>query len=206
MLLYNVIRFMCGGYSIVMEKNAVFGELLYVGLVFEKGRYRSSGIWKYTYSKSFKKNISLLREIAKCMQKEFEKEEDNIFMRKIYSEIKCDNILKDAYPFNIDINNVNMKTCIITDCNNENKYIKIIILIIKLLEDILFELDKGIKKDKEKIGRLLFSLHNLPRVYLKKEANTLCSLRQESITVDNALEYSRMSMNKEMLSNYKSFL
>ena len=154
----------------MIEKNAVFGELLYVGLVFEKGRYRSNGIWKYAYSKSFKKNISLLREIAQCMQKEFKKEEDNIFIRKIYNEIK------------------------------------IIIFINKLLEDVLFELDRGLKKDKEKIGRLLFSLHNLPRVYLDKEAYTLCSLGQEGITVDNALEYSKMSMSKEMLSNYKSLL
>jgi hypothetical protein len=201
-----VTEFISGGSSIMIEKNAVFGELLYVGLVFEKGRYRSNGIWKYAYSKSFKKNISLLREIAQCMQKEFKKEEDNIFIRKIYNEIKCDNILTVAYPFNKVINDTNMENFIITDCNNENKHIKIIIFINKLLEDVLFELDRGLKKDKEKIGRLLFSLHNLPRVYLDKEAYTLCSLGQEGITVDNALEYSKMSMSKEMLSNYKSLL
>ena len=140
------------------------------------------------------------------MQKEFKKEEDNIFIRKIYNEIKCDNILTVAYPFNKVINDTNMENFIITDCNNENKHIKIIIFINKLLEDVLFELDRGLKKDKEKIGRLLFSLHNLPRVYLDKEAYTLCSLGQEGITVDNALEYSKMSMSKEMLSNYKSLL
>ena len=105
----------------MIEKNAVFGELLYVGLVFEKGRYRSNGIWKYAYSKSFKKNISLLREIAQCMQKEFKKEEDNIFIRKIYNENKCDNILTVTYTINKVINDKNMKNFIIINFNNENK-------------------------------------------------------------------------------------
>ena len=53
-----------------MEKNAVFGELLYIGLVFEKGRCKRSGIWNSSYIKSLKIHIGLLIEIAKCMQKE----------------------------------------------------------------------------------------------------------------------------------------
>lgn len=65
-----------------MEKNAVFGELLYVGLAFEKGRYKSKGIWNLSYYKSLKSHIELLREIAKCMQKEFNMENDNYFLRK----------------------------------------------------------------------------------------------------------------------------
>ena len=83
--------------------------------------------------------------------------------------------------------------------------IKIIIFINKLLEDVLFELDRGLKKDKEKIGRLLFSLHNLPRVYLDKEAYTLCSLGQEGITVDNALEYSKMILEKVLKKDIKEY-
>ena len=82
----------------------------------------------------------MLREIAQCMQKEFKKEEDNIFIRKIYNEIKCDNILTVAYPFNKVINDTNMENFIITDCNNENKHIKIIIFINKLyiVKDSIF--------------------------------------------------------------------
>lgn len=53
---------------------------------------------------------------------------------------------------------------------------------------------------------LLISLHNLPRVYLKKEANTLYLLGWAGIEIDDALQYSKMNMSKEMLGNYKDFL
>lgn len=136
----------------MIEKNAVLGELLYMGFVFEKGRCKSSGIWKYTYRKSLKKHMNLLNEIAICMQKEFEKEEDNAFLRKIYEEIQCDKVLRQVYPVNKTVDELNMKNFVITDCSNENKHIKVITLILKLLEDVLSELDKGLKKDKEKIA------------------------------------------------------
>lgn len=192
---------MSGGILIKMEKNAVFGELLYVGLVFEKGRCRSSGIWKRSYSKSLKKHIGLLREIAKCMQKEFDIENDNYLLRKVYNEIQCDDILKKFYPFNVAIDEVSKKNYLITVCNNNNKHMKIIELMIKLFENILFELDKGFKKDKDKISRLVFALHNLPRVYLSKEECTLCMLGQDGINLDMALEYSKMSMNEEVMAD-----
>ena len=125
----------------IIEKNAVWGELLYRGFVWEKGRCRSSGLWKYTYIKSLKKHINLLNEIAMCMQKEFAKEED-----------------------------------------------------------------KGLKKDKRKICDLLFSLHNLPRVYLSKGASTLFELRGAGIGESDALQYSKSWMNEEMLRIYEDFL
>ena len=187
----------------MIEKNAVLGELLYRGLVWEKGRCKSSRLWKYTYSKSLKKHINLLHEIAMCMQKEFIKEEDNAFLRKIFEEIQCDNVIRRAYR-NMTADELNMKNFVITDCNDQNRHIKILALILKLLEDVSLELDKGFKKDKRKICDLLFALHNLPRVYLSKEANTLFE-RGAGIGPDEALQYSRMSMDMEMLRKYKDF-
>lgn len=190
----------------MIEKNAVLGELLYKGFVCEKGRCKSHGVWKRTYTKSLKKHINLLNEIAICMQKKFEKEEDNIFLRKIYNEIQCDDVLRKVYQSNKAVDELNMKKFVITDCNNENKHIKVITLILKLLEDVSFELDKGLKKDKEKISRLLFSLHNLPRVYLNEEVYTLYSLGRSGIEIDDALKYSKAWMNEEMLHVYKELL
>lgn len=187
-----------------MEKNAVFGELLYIGLVFEKGRCRSSGIWKRSYSKSLKNHIGLLREIVKCMQSEFDIEKDNYFLINICSKIQCDNVLKRVYPFNASID-LNKRNYLITVCNSNNEHVKIIELMIKLLENMLFELDKGFRKDKEKIHRLVFASHNLPRVYLSKGEYTLCMLGQEGINVETALEYSKMSMSEGMIAYYKSY-
>ena len=188
-----------------MEKNSVFGELLYVGLVFEKGRCKSNGIWKHSYIKNLKKHIELLKRIAKCMQGQFSLEEDNLLLMEVCHEIQYDRELKKYYPFSIVFDGTNINKALITDCKDENKHIEIIDLIIKLLEDVSYELDKGLRKDKEKISRMIFSLHNLPRVYLSKEENTLCSLGQAGITSDEALEYSKLSMDESMLSSYKHF-
>ena len=140
-----------------------------------------------------------------CMQKEFEKEEDNAFLRKIFEEFQCDNVLRRAYR-NMIVDELNMKNFVITDCNDENRHIKILNLILKLLEDVSLELDKGLKKDKRKICDLLFSLHNLPRVYLSKGASTLFELRGAGIGENDALQYSKSWMNEEMLRIYEDFL
>ena len=189
----------------IIEKNAVLGELLYRGFVWEKGRCRSSGLWKYTYTKSLKKHINLLNEIAMCMQKEFAKEEDNAFLRKIFEEFQCDNVLRRAYR-NMTVDELKMKNFVITDCNDENRHTKILALILKLLEEVSLELDKGLKKDKRKICDLLFSLHNLPRVYLSRGVSTLFELRGAGIGENDALQYSKGWMNEEMLCIYEDYL
>lgn len=204
MLIY--IRIFRKGQFCAVEKNSVFGELLYIGLVLEKGRFKSSGLWTIKYKKNIKKHIKILMKLAKCIKDEFEIEEDNNSLKKICIEINCDYELRKYYPFKFTIDELCLKDKIITSCKNENRHIEIIIIVIKLLEDFLSELNKGFKKNKKKIGEIIFSLHNLPRVYLNKEENTLCSLHQDGITVNEALEYSILSMGVEMRLKYSNFL
>ena len=186
----------------VIEKNAVLGEILYIGFVFEKGRCKSDGIWKYSYIRSLKKHIILLEKVAKCMQTKFQIERDNLFLKKIYYEIEADIVLKSNYPF---CKLIEEEEILIKDCQDENQHLEINNLIIKMLEDILVELNKGMRKDKEKITRIIFSLHNLPRVYLKKGIDTLFMLNQNGISSEEALLYSKLSMDENMLSIYEHF-
>lgn len=139
------------------------------------------------------------------MQGQFQIEEDNLLLKKVCLEIKHDKELKRYYPLNKGFNVTNLNDIIITECKEENKNTEIINLIVKLLEDISFELDKGLKKDKAEISRMIFALHNLPRVYLNKEENTVCLLGQNGITPSEALKYSKLSMNEDMLLKYKQF-
>lgn len=44
-----------------------------------------------------------------------------------------------------------------------------------------------------------------PRVYLKKDIHTLCLPGQHGISSKEALAYSKLSMNDEMVANYKCF-
>lgn len=187
-----------------MERNLVFGELLYIGLLFEKGRYKGRGIWNHSYTKSLKRHVELLKKIAEQIQGQFQLEEDNIFLIKVCHEIQNDKELKRYYPFD-GVLIIGGKEGKIIGCKDENRHIEIINLIIKLVDDILLELNKGLRKDKEKIGKMIFSLHNLPRVYLNKEEKTICLLGQDGITSDEAFEYSKLSMDENMLSNYRQF-
>ena len=104
------------------------------------------------------------------------------------------------------VDELKMKNFVITDCNDENRHTKILALILKLLEEVSLELDKGLKKDKRKICDLLFSLHNLPSVYLSRGVSTLFELRGAGIGENDALQYSKGWMNEEMLCIYEDYL
>ena len=188
-----------------MEKNSVLGELLYIGFVFEKGRCKPSGIWKRSYTRSLKWHMELLKQATECMQKTFQLKCDNDFLKKMCHEIQMDAVLKKHYPFRDVIHETGTCEAIITYCQDEKRHIEIINLMLRLLADILAELDRGFRKDKEKICNMLFALHNLPRVYLSKEADTLCLLGMHGITPEDAFAYSKLSMDEDMLSSYREF-
>lgn len=188
-----------------MEKNAVLGELLYIGLVFEKGRCKSKGIWKRVYIQSLKKHIQLLKEVAECMQKPLCMVDDNLLLSRVLQEIHADEILRKYYPFCESKCGSDCSASMITYCQDEKIYIKITDLTIKLFDDIILELDKGFKRDKEKIIRMIFAAHNLPRVYLNEDEKTLFLLRQHAISPEDAFMYSKLSMDNKLLSKYNQF-
>lgn len=193
------------GECTTMEKYSVFGEILYIGFVLEKGRCKSSGIWGLSYTRNLKKHIKLLERVAECMQNRFDVEADNILLREVCHELQADKVLKKHYPFHKVLDKINHDENMITECQESNQHLEIILLIRKLLEDILTELDKGIKKDKKRIGRMIFALHNLPRVYLREKASTLFMLGQKGITTKDAFSYSKSWMDENMLSCYEQF-
>ena len=53
---------------------------------------------------------------------------------------------------------------------------------------------------------LLCALHNLPRVYLSKDKETLCELRQEPISEQDAIDYAFDNMNFDMKNKYRHLL
>ena len=189
-----------------MEKNAILGEILYIGLVFEKGRCNASGIWKRTYIQNLSKHIRLLKEVSECMKNSFQIVEDNILLKKVCNEILDDENLKKHYPFCGFEEVIKSNEKIITECREENKCNEIVDFINQLLGDILLELGKGIRKDKQKIIKMIFSAHNLPRVYLSKDISTLCLMGRYGIGPEEALKYAKLSMDEGMMIKYNSFL
>ena len=187
-----------------MEKNSVLGELLYIGLVCEKGRAKSSGIWGYSYKKSVKRHVEILKKITKCMQDEFNVENDNAFLRRVCLEINCDKTLRRCYPLKEMLSELVSGQNIITTWKEENKHVEIICLIDKMLEDILMELKKKVGKDKERISNLMHALHNLPRVYLNTEDVLRPPHEKFGIDSETAMKYCKLGMDENMLKTYFS--
>ena len=140
------------------------------------------------------------------MKNSFQAVEDNILLKKVCNEILDDEILKKHYPFCSFEEVIKSNKKIITECREENKYNEIVDFINQLLGDILLELGKGIRKDKQKIIKMIFSAHNLPRVYLSKDISTLCLMGRYGIGPEEALKYAKLSMDEGMIIKYNSFL
>lgn len=189
-----------------MEKYSVLGELLYIGFVCEKGRCKSSGIWKRSYMESVKKNVSILKWITECMLDVFDIENDNLLLRNICNELKFDKTLGYVYPFFEILIILVIDKNIITECKKENEHKEVIQLIDKMLDDISHELNKKFKKNKKLIKRLFFALHNLPRVYLNTDDLLRPSHKRMGIDSATAIEYCKSSMDLYMLWKYEEYI
>lgn len=190
-----------------MEKYTTLSELLYVGLVFEKGRCKSSGIWKRTYRKSLIEHIELLHKIAVCLETESSLEDVNSALQEVLNQIESNSILKQHYPItNQSIMLWKKGEQIITYAEEPNEGISISNLMVQLLEDILIELNKNVFMNKKKVSMLITSLHNLPRVYMDSDYETLVNLTMNGISIGEAIEYMKLSLYNDTKIRYQQFI
>lgn len=171
----------------------VIGELLYIGIVAEKGR--CYGVrWKFGYKKILKKHIWGLAELQKCLQSS-----DSDAVLIINNFVRLCNSNKEIgklYFFSDKEDNVlNIKK----DGKNFNRINK---LMDALFADLKIEIDRPFIH-KRKVYDLLCALHNLPRVYLGENKNTLCELKQQAICEEDAIKYSFQNMNDDMQVKYQ---
>ncbi len=77
-------------------------------------------------------------------------------------------------------------------------------LMSRLFMDLIVEINKT-RIQKRRVYDLLCALHNLPRVYLGKNNETLCELMLEGILEQDAIEYAFNNMSLDMKEKYKQF-
>lgn len=168
----------------------VIGELLYIGLVAEKGRCYG-GRWKVGYKKILRRHIIALNELQKCF---YLKNESDIYTT-IEDFIRiCD----DNYEIGKFYQFVNKS---FKSMEWNKSYDKINEWINELFQDLLLEIRKPCIS-KKNVYVLLCALHNLPRVYLGKDKETLCELRQEAISEQDAVKYAIENMSSTMKKKY----
>lgn len=176
-----------------MSIQNVIGELLYIGIVAEKGRCYGT-VWKIGYKTVLRKHIYVLKELQKSLvicdeKKFFESLED---LKKLCSE---NHEVGKFYNFSNEPKDL---------VYSSENYCSINSLMDALFSDLVTEINKTFI-DKKKVYDILCVLHNLPRVYLGKENDTFCCICQDCISAKDALNYSYDIMNSEMKIKYEKF-
>lgn len=173
-----------------MNIQNVIGELLYIGIVAEKGRCYGTR-WKFGYKKILRRHIVALNELQRCLQLLDEKDAQNTIKQFI---VFCDENYEIGKFYNFCNRQIN-------EMNVGKNYKEVNQLINAMFLDLLTEIKKPYIK-KRKVYDLLCALHNLPRVYLGKDKETLCELKQENISEQEAIEYAIANMSSDMRNEY----
>ena len=173
-----------------MNVHDTIGELLFIGIVAEKGRCYSS-LKKFGYRKLIRKHIGILNKLQLCLRSS-DLDASSDIVKKFMDLCKNEPNIGRFYKFT-------REDYIFTDVGTS--YDKIDVLINGLFQDLIQELDKE-HIDNEMVHMLLCALHNLPRVYLGKDKETLCNIKQPSITEQEAIRYAATYMTSTMRDKY----
>lgn len=174
-----------------MNIQSVIGELLYIGIVAEKGRCYERR-WKLGYKKTLYKHIVALNELQKCLLLTDESIVNTV-IEKFIAVCKENSEIGKFYNFSDKVTG---------ELHVGINYIAVNHLINQLFLDLIIEMKKTCIR-KRKVYGLLCALHNLPRVYLGKDKETLCGLMQEAISEQDAIEYAFDNMNADMKKKYQ---
>lgn len=160
-----------------MKMECALAEIIYIGLVAEKGRCYGTR-WTRKYKKILKLHSLELRKII------------YLFL----DASKIDDVLEEfgeicekEYEIGKFYANIDWRSDVTWLCSEES-HPKVIRLMIILLNEVCLELNK-LFVNKKKVYILLNSLHNLPRVFFDKNEETICNVRHDTISEDDAFRY-----------------
>ena len=160
-----------------MKTECALAEIVYIGLVAEKGRCYGT-MWTRKYKEILKLHILELRKIIYLFL-------DASKIDDVLEEFR--EICEKEYEIGKFYANVDWKSDVTWLCSKES-HTKIIRLMIILLDEVELELNK-LFVNKRKVYILLNSLHNLPRVFFDENEETICNMRHETISEEDAFKY-----------------
>ena len=178
-----------------MNKQDILGELIYIGVVAEKGRCYGPK-WKKGYKNTLRKHLTLLYKLSLLL---YSKENNiNEGLAECLELITSDSEINKFYNINRELKDKIILGKIHLGNNNDHR--KIVNPIICKLLEMALETIKPIIVNKRRIYTILNSLHNLPRVYLGYEKSSLCGLHQKEITIEDALTYANDNADDKIKS------
>ena len=178
-----------------MKNISAFAELLYVVSNFEKGRVKSSGVWRRKYVNSLKKSLEIMALLTNLISENKEISQDE--MRSLQEFIHENKGVIFSGAGNID--------ALLDDKNDVGFLSNDFEDVIKLMNDILLEIKNLLsiksKNYKSKIAYLLRAFHNLPKVFLDPNDTTVFNLNIQPIARQEAIQYAGSYLSlKEKIS------
>ena len=174
---------------------SAFAELLYIVSSYEKGRVKTSGLWKRKYVESLKKSLEIMSLITNIISSNKEISHNEMSCLKEF-------IYKNEGIMFIGISNVEVlfdkKNSIVFSPNDFKNTIV-------LMKCIIFEIKKLLctkqKNYKSQISYLLRAFHNLPKVFLVSNYSSIFNLEIQPIDEKVAFEYANsylIHINKDI--------
>lgn len=186
-----------------MNKNNIYGELLYIGLVAEKGRV-FHGIWKLNYRKTLRMHVAILQRIVIRMSDSRYTNEDEQLLREFIELCEKRKDLGEYYTTLIEsFSKIESHIPHLTENVDHTQEDTVII---NLINDLLLELTELLKPkliiNRKKVHLVIRVLHNLPRFFLKNPQTYIYGLKNVALKFHEAIEYSFGNMNQGMKNRY----
>lgn len=165
-----------------VNKHFFLGETLYRLSVYEKGRCDSSKIrWTKKYVTQLVNSINFMGEMIQSLSDENITSHDYEIVRKSVEN-------KEMFCFNETLlNQWQENNYALSSINNLSSYKEVNQLMSYIIEQLKQTIISLNKKNKRNIWYLLQALHNLPKVYLNPQQESMFNYPSSSITVDVAL-------------------
>lgn len=186
-----------------MTKNSVYGEILYMGLVTEKGRVYSE-LWKYNYRKALKIQVALWQRILRRMMDNKYTEED-VQLLKDFIEL-CKNRKEIGEYYRPQINSFSEIEQLINSGIEQSHNSKEDIVILNFMNDLVLELVELLKPkifvNRNQVHLVIRALHNLPKYFLQNPQTDIYGLKNVATDFQNVIEYSFGNMDQSMKNRY----
>ena len=166
-----------------MKNISAFAELLYVVSNFEKGRVKSSGIWRRKYVKSLKNSLEIMALLTNLISanKEISQDEFHFLQKFIHENTGV------IFPGEGNINVLfGGKNDFGSLPNAFEDTIKLMNGIISEIKNLLCARNENYKI---KISYLLRAFHNLPKVFIDPNEGKVFNLDIQSIPHQEAIQY-----------------
>ncbi|MDN4066266.1 hypothetical protein QYF50_00055 [Paenibacillus vini] len=186
-----------------MTKNTIYGEILYVGFIAEKGRVFNQ-IRKHSYRKLLKKHVDLWqRVILRMMDSAYTEEDEQLIYDFIDFCQTHKEIGKFYCPPSKSLAEIKQRIHLGMSQSDNNKEDMIILSFMnELVLELIALLKPKIMINRDKVHLTIRALHNLPKFFLLGSETFIYQISNVGVNFQDTIVYSIGNMDESMKKKY----